>query len=72
VYSDWQWDSLVSVTCSAVDSQGQEFPVTESGYSADEWQVNITAIQEAALNQCYADTNGDEACAPQECVPSYY
>lgn len=67
----WNWDSLVNVTCSAEDSVGNVYPVTESEYVGPAYQAQMANIEDAALDMCYDDSNGDSSCYLLGCSPGY-
>ena len=67
----WQWVSLSAVTCTAETSNGEVFPLTENGYIGDVYQAHMEQIEDATLNQCYAESNGDTTCHLIGCTPLY-
>ncbi len=67
----WNWYELRSVTCTAEDSVGDLFPVTEDGYIGEAYQSQLDNIEDAAIDRCYSETNGDPACHLLDCAPTY-
>jgi hypothetical protein len=59
------------VTCTASDDNGDLFPVTEDGYFGYDYQDRLPEIEDAALDRCYDETNGDESCYLVGCEPGY-
>jgi hypothetical protein len=59
------------VTCTAEDSEGDLYPVTEDGYVGIEYQSSLDEIEDNALDYCYEDTGGDEGCSLVGCTPNY-
>jgi hypothetical protein len=58
------------VTCTSVDSNGNYYPVTDDGW-VGVWQQHIGDIEDASLNRCYAESNGDAGCTFVDCEPTY-
>jgi hypothetical protein len=71
IFNDWVWDSLRLVTCTAEDSDGDQFPVTENEYTGIEFQAKLPEIEDAALDMCFDETNGDTSCVLVGCTPGY-
>ena len=67
----WDWYRLHSVTCTAEDSDGDLFPVTEDGYYGTMYQDRLDAIEDAALDWCYEATQGDSGCWLVDCYANY-
>jgi hypothetical protein len=67
----WDWNRLREVTCTAQDSAGDLYPVTEDAYTGIEYQSELQSIEDAALDRCYSESNGDEGCTLEGCVPVY-
>jgi hypothetical protein len=59
------------VTCTAENSSGYQFTVTEDAYYGWTYQSRIAQIEDAALDRCYAETNGDESCTMIGCTAGY-
>lgn len=57
----WDWEHIHWVTCTAEDSSGYLYPVTEDGYFG-EFQSRLEQIEDAALDRCYEESHGDEKC----------
>jgi hypothetical protein len=68
---DWNWASLRVVTCTAEDSYGDQYPVTEDAYSGIQYQAQLPSIEDAALDRCYDESNGDSTCSLVDCTPGY-
>jgi hypothetical protein len=67
----WDWDRLHTVTCTAGDSNGDIFPVTESDYFGIQYESQLIEIEDTALDECYADTDGEGSCYLIGCTPGY-
>lgn len=67
----WNWGALRVVTCTAVDSRGEYYPVTEDGYYGIEYQTHVDEIEDAAIDRCYDETNGDTSCSLVGCEAGY-
>jgi hypothetical protein len=67
----WNWPALRVVTCTAEDSYGDLFPVTEDGYFGSVYQDRIEEIQDAALDRCYDESSDQESCRLLDCQPGY-
>jgi hypothetical protein len=59
------------VTCTAEDSYGNQYPVTEDGYFGEPWQDEVPAVEDAALDRCYEESYGDSSCYLLGCYPTY-
>jgi hypothetical protein len=59
------------VTCTAEDSYGDLFPVTEDGYFGFEYRERLEQTEDAAIDRCYAETNGDRGCRLLDCESGY-
>jgi hypothetical protein len=59
------------VTCTAQDSDGAQYPVTEDGYFGFAYQSEVPSIEDQALDRCYAETDGDGGCFLVGCDPGY-
>ena len=68
---EWNWPQLIAVTCTAEDSNGYEYPVTENDFVGIEYQTELTEIEDQALDWCYDATNGDASCMLVGCTPDY-
>jgi hypothetical protein len=62
---------VVAVTCTAQDSYGYQYPVTESDYAGYEYQAEVSEIEDQALDRCYSESNGDGSCFLVGCTPDY-
>jgi hypothetical protein len=67
----WFWDRLVAVTCTAEDSYGELYSVTEDGYVGPAFEPVLPQVEDAALDRCYAETDGDPGCRFVGCTPVY-
>jgi hypothetical protein len=67
----WNWDAVQSVTCVSQDSVGDDFPVTEAGYIGIGYQDRIVDVEDASLNRCFEESNGDPSCHLVGCTPTY-
>jgi hypothetical protein len=68
---DWDWAVLRLVTCTAEDSEGDLYPVTEDGYIGVVYEDRVSDIEDAALDRCYSETNSDTGCVLLSCTPGY-
>ena len=66
----WDWAYLQSVTCTSQDSFGHFYPVTEDGFYGA-YERHIVEIEDASMDRCYEETNGDEGCHFVDCEPNY-
>jgi hypothetical protein len=62
----WDWAIIRSVTCVAEDSYGDQYPVTESTFSGF-GLINMTAVEDDALDRCYEESGGDPSCTLTTC-----
>lgn len=63
----WDWGAVRSVTCTAEDSYGDQYPVTEevsNGFGADD----MTGVEDNALDRCYQESGQDPSCYLATCV----
>ena len=67
----WDYARLRSVTCTAVDSVGSTYPVTEYGYVGIAYRARLNEIQDASMNRCYAESGGDTSCRFAGCTAGY-
>jgi hypothetical protein len=63
----WDWSLIHNVTCVAEDSYGDQYPVTESTF-AGFGLVNMTAVEDDALDRCYEESGSDESCHIATCT----
>jgi hypothetical protein len=66
----WNWNQVETVTCTAADSYGNQYPVTESDYVGPAYQAQINNIEDAALDMCFNES-GDQGCHFEGCNPGY-
>jgi hypothetical protein len=62
----WDWAGVHQVSCTAEDSYGDQYPVTESTF-AGFGLANMTAVEDDALDRCYSESNGDSSCYLATC-----
>lgn len=62
----WEWSAIHSVSCTAEDSYGDQYPVTESTF-AGFGMNNMTGIEDDALDRCYQESGGDQSCYLATC-----
>jgi hypothetical protein len=58
------------VTCTSVDSNGNYYPVTEDGWPGA-WEAHMGEIEDASLDRCFSETNGDQGCSFVDCEAAY-
>ena len=62
----WDWPTLRGVTCIAEDSYGDQYPVSQvtvAGFGL----ANMTAVEDDALDRCYAESGQDSSCFLASC-----
>lgn len=59
------------MTCTAEDSVGDLYPVTEDGYVGAEYEGILDQVEDTALDRCYSESGGDEGCTLVDCTPLY-
>lgn len=62
----WQWNAIRSVSCTAEDSYGDQYPVsqvTTPGFGLE----NMTAVEDEALDRCNQESGGDPNCYLVSC-----
>jgi hypothetical protein len=62
----WDWAALHTVTCVAEDSYGDQYPVTQQTF-AGFGLINMTAVEDDALDRCYQESGGDPSCFLATC-----
>ncbi len=62
----WDWTAIRQVSCIAEDSYGDQYPVTEETF-AGFGLVDMTAIEDDALDRCYQESGGDPSCYLASC-----
>ncbi len=63
----WDWSTVQAVTCTAEDSYGDQYPVTERagpGFNLPD----MTGVEDDALDRCYAESGGDSSCFLLTCT----
>jgi len=62
----WDWAAIHSVSCTAEDSYGDQYPVTEAvgpGFGID----GMTGVEDDALDRCYQESGEDASCYLATC-----
>jgi hypothetical protein len=62
----WDWSLVHSVSCTAEDSYGDQYPVTENGW-AGFGLGNMTEVEDDALDRCYQESGQDSSCFLATC-----
>jgi hypothetical protein len=62
----WDWNLLHNVSCTAEDSYGDQYPVNEETF-AGFGLVNMTAVEDDALDRCYQESGSDPSCYLATC-----
>jgi hypothetical protein len=62
----WDWNVVHSVSCTAEDSYGDQYPVTEETF-AGFGLANMTGVEDDALDRCYQESGGDQSCYLATC-----
>lgn len=57
----WDWAVIHNISCIAEDSYGDQYPVSEAAFPGFAL-ANMTAIEDDALDRCYAESGGDPSC----------
>jgi hypothetical protein len=63
----WDWQHVHTVTCTAEDSYGDQYPVSEAaapGFVAE----NMTGVEDDALDRCYSESGNDTTCVLLSCT----
>ena len=55
----WDWALVRSVTCTAEDSYGDQYPVTQSTWGGF-GLPDMTTVEDDALDRCYEESGGDQ------------
>ena len=63
----WDWGTIHSVSCTAEDSYGDQYPVTESTW-AGFGIGDMTSVEDQALDRCYSESGGDQSCYLATCA----
>ena len=63
----WEWSAIHQVTCTAEDSYGDQYPVSQSVFAGFGLN-NMSEVEDEALDRCYAETNGDQSCYLASCA----
>ena len=59
------------MTCTASDDNGDLFPVTQDGYFGYWYHDHLAEVEDAAIDRCYNETNGDASCYLVGCDVGY-
>jgi hypothetical protein len=62
----WDWGVVHSVSCTAEDSYGDQYPITESTW-AGFGLGNMTEVEDEALDRCYSESGQDPSCFLATC-----
>jgi hypothetical protein len=62
----WDWNVIHTVSCTAEDSYGDQYPVTEETF-AGFGLAHMTAVEDDALDRCYQESGGDPSCYLATC-----
>ncbi len=62
----WDWALIHQISCIAEDSYGDQYPVTEDTF-AGFGLVDMTAVEDDALDRCYQESGGDPSCYLASC-----
>jgi hypothetical protein len=62
----WDWALVHSVTCTAEDSYGDQYPVTQSTWGGF-GLPDMTTVEDDALDRCYDESGGDQSCYLATC-----
>jgi hypothetical protein len=63
----WDWSLVHTVSCTAEDSYGDQYPVSESAF-AGFGLANMTAVEDDALDRCYSESGSDPSCYLLTCA----
>jgi len=62
----WDWSTIHNVTCTAEDSYGDQYPVTQAagpGFGL----TDMSALEDEALDRCYGESGQDSSCFLAAC-----
>lgn len=62
----WDWNLTHTVSCTAEDSYGDQYPVTEQTF-AGFGLANMGYVEDDALDRCYQESGGDQSCYLATC-----
>ena len=57
----WNWGAVRQVSCISEDSYGDQYPVTQATFPGFAL-VNMTVVEDTALDRCYSESGGDPTC----------
>ena len=62
----WDWGAIHNVTCTAEDSYGDQYPVTQTAGPGFNNEA-MTSVEDDALDRCYSESGGDQSCYLATC-----
>ncbi len=62
----WDWGVVHTVSCTAEDSYGDQYPVTEATW-AGFGLSSMTEVEDNALDRCYQESGQDPSCFLATC-----
>jgi hypothetical protein len=62
----WDWAAVRTVSCTAEDSYGDQYPVTQTTFAGFGLN-NMSAVEDEALDRCYSESGGDQSCFINSC-----
>jgi hypothetical protein len=63
----WDWPHVHTVTCTAEDSYGDQYPVSEAAPPSFGF-ANMTEVEDDALDRCYSESGQDATCVLATCT----
>jgi hypothetical protein len=63
----WDWPHVHTVTCTAEDSYGDQYPVSEAA-PPNFGLANMTDVEDDALDRCYSESGQDSTCVLLGCT----
>ncbi len=63
----WDWALVHNVSCTAEDSYGDQYPVSQTTF-AGFGLANMSEIEDEALDRCYSESGGDQSCYLATCT----
>jgi len=63
----WDWPHVHTVTCTAEDSYGDQYPVSEAAPPSF-GLANMTDVEDDALDRCYSESGQDATCVLASCT----
>lgn len=74
---NFNWQALVGVSCTAQDSYGYHYTVSDNQQYGESYLQNLLDVENDAVSRCYYETAefnggyGDEGCRIVDCDPIY-